>query len=495
MSGLTKKKKYVGPYASLREYLEALEKFGRVLHINDVDQDQYEATGFMYRLMEKYSAVEAPVVSFDRIKTQGQWMQGPVLGNLYGRWEFEALAMGIEPTGNLPQENYKLALDKVESLATEKGTWKTIKPVAIANSEAPSKEIKYLGKDVDLLQFPFIQTNPADGGCYINTGNVILTDEKYGRNVGTYRCQVKDSSKISINPEKNQHGWNFLMEMRARGEKSAPVAIVLGSDPIVFALSSSKVSAMGEDELEIAGGFLGKPLEVVKCETNSILVPANVEMIIEGEIPLNRMEPEGPFGEMYGYMGARKSENFFMDVTAITHRENPLFVNQFSGITRGFLTSPIETAANLKFKQQFENFLGLHYPLETPGFCFVNINKNKTREAVEIGRAISKSLKIAKITVVFDADVDIHNTKEVMHALGSRWQPHDSTEILKKAPGMGGDPSAREHGFGSRIIIDATRQTAAEGGPKEYAKMNRQYLEEGVPRIFERVNKKYGHLL
>ena len=337
MSGLTKKKKYVGPYASLREYLEALEKFGRVLHINEVDQDQYEATGFMYRLMEKYSAVEAPVVSFDRIKTQGQWMQGPVLGNLYGRWEFEALAMGIEPTSNDPQKNYKLALQKVESLATEKGAWKTIKPVAIANSEAPSKEIKYLGKDVDLLQFPFIKTNPADGGCYINTGNVILTDEKYGRNVGTYRCQVKDSSKISINPEKNQHGWNFLMEMRARGEKSAPAAIVLGSDPIVFALSSSKVSAMGEDELEIVGGFLGKPLEVVQCETNGILVPAHVEMVIEGVIPLNSMEPEGPFGEMYGYMGARKSKNFFMDVTAITHREKPLFVNQFSGITRGFL--------------------------------------------------------------------------------------------------------------------------------------------------------------
>ena len=472
-----------------------MEKFGRVLHINEVDQDQYEATGFMYRLMEKYSAVEAPVVSFDRIKTQGQWMQGPVLGNLYGRWEFEALAMGIEPTSNDPQKNYKLALQKVESLAAEKGVWKTIKPVAIANSEAPSKEIKYLGKDVDLLQFPFIKTNPADGGCYINTGNVILTDEKYGRNVGTYRCQVKDSSKISINPEKNQHGWNFLMEMRARGEKSAPAAIVLGSDPIVFALSSSKVSAMGEDELEIVGGFLGKPLEVVQCETNGILVPAHVEMVIEGVIPLNSMEPEGPFGEMYGYMGARKSKNFFMDVTAITHRENPLFVNQFSGITRGFLTSPIETAANLRFKQKFENFIGLHYPLETPGFCFVNINKNKTGEAIEIGNAISKSLKIAKITVVFDADVDIHNTKEVMHALGSRWQPHDSTEILKKAPGMGGDHSAREHGFGSRIIIDATRQTPQEGGPKEYAKMNRQYLEEGVPRIFERVDKKYGHLL
>ena len=495
MSGLTNNKKYIGPYASLREYLEALEKFGRVLHINDIDQDQYEATGFIYRLMEKYSAVEAPVVSFDRIKTQGQWMQGPVLGNLYGRWEFEALAMGIEPTGNHPQKNYKLALNRVGSLASEKGTWKTIKPIAIAGSQAPCKEIKYQGKDIDLLNFPFIKTNPADGGCYINTGNVILVDEKHGRNVGTYRCQIKHSSKISINPEKNQDGWNFLMAMKERGEKSAPAAIVLGSDPIVFALSCSKVSAMGEDELEIAGGFLGRPVEVVQCETNDILVPANVEMVIEGVIPLDSMEPEGPFGEMYGYMGAEKSKNFFMDVTAITHRENPLFVNQFSGITRGFLTSPIETTANLKFRQKFKNFIGLHYPLETPGFCFVNINKNKAGEAMEIGNAISKSLKIAKITVVFDQDVDIHNTKEVLHALGSRWQPYDSTEILKKAPGMGGDPSAREHGFGSRIIIDATRKTSTEGGPKEYAPMNRQCLEEGVPEIFERIDKKFGHLL
>ncbi len=218
-------------------------------------------------------------------------------------------------------------------------------------------------------------------------------------------------------------------------------------------------------------------------------------MVVEGLIPLDSMEPEGPFGEMYGYMGAQKSKNFFMDVTAITHRENPLFVNQFSGITRGFLTSPIEMATNLKFRQKFKNFIGLHYPLETPGFCFVNINKNKSDEAIEIGNAISKSLKIAKITVIFDQDVDIHNTKEVLHALGSRWQPYDSTEILKKAPGMGGDPSAREHGFGSRIIIDATRKTPTEGGPKEYAPMNRHCLEENVPEIFERIDKKYGRLL
>ncbi|GIT34486.1 MAG: hypothetical protein Ct9H300mP4_08050 [Gammaproteobacteria bacterium] len=166
--------------------------------------------------------------------------------------------MGIEPTGDHPQKNYKLALNRVESLASEKGTWKTMKPIAIAGSQAPCKEIKYQGKDIDLLNFPFIKTNPVDGGCYINTGNVILEDEKYGRNVGTYRCQVKHSSKISINPEKNQDGWNFLMAMRERGEKSTPAAIVLGSDPIVFALSSSKVSAMGEDELEIGRRIFGK---------------------------------------------------------------------------------------------------------------------------------------------------------------------------------------------------------------------------------------------
>ena len=103
--------------------------------------------------------------------------------------------------------------------------------------------------------------------------------------------------------------------MQERGEKRAAVAIVLGTDPITFSMSGSKIAKYGEDELGIAGGIIGEAIKVVKCETNDILVPANVEMVIEGSIPLDRMEEEGPFGEMYGYIGEKKEEedklNFF----------------------------------------------------------------------------------------------------------------------------------------------------------------------------------------
>ncbi len=104
-------------------------------------------------------------------------------------------------------------------------------------------------------------------------------------------------------------------------------------------MSSSKTARSGQDELEIAGGFKGKPVEVVKCENSDILVPANVEMIIEGEIPLNDLEKEGPFGEMYGYMGLPHEEQFYMNIKTITHRVNPMIVNQFTGVTRGYITN------------------------------------------------------------------------------------------------------------------------------------------------------------
>jgi UbiD family decarboxylase len=282
--------------------------------------------------------------------------------------------------------------------------------------------------------------------------------------------------------------------MKARGETSAKVAIVLGTDPITFAMSSSKTTRLGQDELFVAGGFLGKALDVVKCETNSLRVPANVEMVIEGEIPFD-LEPEGPFGEMYGYIGERKEENFYMNVTAVTHREKPIFVNQFTGVTRSFLTSPMEVTTNMTLKKQFPSIVGVHFPLQTPGFCFVSIKKQQPGEALSIGRQITSSVKIAKIAIVVDEDVNIHNRIEVMHAVGARWQPFSASEIVKKAGAMGGDPSATKRGEGSRIVVDATRQWPEEGGPDNYSIMNRSCLTDAFPDIFNVIDENWSHLI
>ena len=139
---------------------------------------------------------------------------------------------------------------------------------------------------------------------------------------------------------------------------------MLGTDPIVFAMSSSKTARSGQDELEIAGGFKGKPVEVVKCENSDIMVPANVEMIIEGEIPLDDFEEEGPFGEMYGYMGLPHESTFYMNIKTVTHRKSPIVVNQFTGVTRGFVTSPGEAASVKGFQKFMPELRGFHIPID-----------------------------------------------------------------------------------------------------------------------------------
>ena len=483
-----------GPFGSLRDYLKAVDELGQVLHVDKVDQDAFEATGFMYALIDKVGWGEAPIVSFNQVKTGGRWMEGPVIGNPWGRWQYEPMAFGVNAQGTNQRELYRSTLAKLETLVDEEGQWPAVEPTEISPEDAPCKEVTLLDDAIDLTQFPFLKTNPADGGPYINTGNVILEDPKYGRNAGTYRCQIKGPRKIGVNPERNQHGWTFLMDMKDRGEPFARAAVVLGADPIVFAMSSSKTTRLGQDELKVAGGFLGRPVEVVKCETSDLRVPANVEMVIEGEIPFD-FEPEGPFGEMYGYIGEMKSENFFMNVTAVTHRKNPVFINNFTGIHRGFLTSPLEMTSNLNYRKKFPSVLSVHFPLQTPGYCFIQIKKMRPGDAIEIGSEISKTLKIAKIAIVVDEDVDVHNFTEVMHAVGSRWQPQQATQIIAEAGAMGGDPSSPTRGSGSRIVIDATRKQPDEGGPEVYAKMNRECLLAEAPDIFTHIDDKFGDLI
>jgi len=223
------------------------------------------------------------------------------------------------------------------------------------------------------------------------------------------------------------------------------------------------------------------------------LVPANSEMIIEGEVPLDQpLLPEGPFGEMYGYMGAKKSANFWMNVTTITHRRNPWIVNQFTGVTRGFPTAPLEQIALAGLKRFMPNVKMLHTPVEATGLCFVSFKKQKPGEALEIGKRIAQIVGIAKIIVMVDDDVEVLDRTQVMHALGARWQPQPATAIIAEMRGMALDPSLTKRPMTSKIVIDATRQLPEEGGPKIYQALNRAELERLAPEVFEKVAAHWG---
>ena len=482
-----------GPYDSLRDYMEAIETHGNVIRIEAIDQDAYELTGFMYKLIDKHGWLGAPTVIVESVKISGEWVQGPIVINQYGMAAHEAMAIGV-PLGDIEAgqhvQNYKKALKKMMNL----GELSPIETITIDQATAPSKEVILKENEINILDFAFIQTNPGDNGRFINTGNLVTIDPEAGRNVGTYRMQIKGPRKIGISPEKGQDGWKFLMNMKEKGEDVAQAAVVLGTDPIVFAMSSSKTARSGQDELEIAGGFIGKPVEVVKCENSDILVPANVEMIIEGEIPLNDLEKEGPFGEMYGYMGLPHEEQFYMNIKTITHRVNPMIVNQFTGVTRGYITTPGEAASLRGFSKFMPELRGFHIPIDHVGFLFLSIEKTKPHQAIELAEKFN-FLPLGKIVIVVDEDVDIHNTKEVFRTVGARWQPYPGAKIIEDGLGFFLDPSAKTRGKSSRILIDATRQLPEENGPSPYPKLNREHLVEHAPEIFDLVKEKWGHLI
>jgi 4-hydroxy-3-polyprenylbenzoate decarboxylase len=447
----------------------------------------------MYKLIDKHGWLGAPSVIVESVKISGEWIQGPIVINQYGMAAHEAMAIGV-PLDDIEAgqhvQNYKKALKKMMDI----GELSPIETKTIDQAAAPSKEVILKENEINILDFAFIQTNPGDNGRFINTGNLVTIDPETGRNVGTYRMQIKGPRKIGISPEKGQDGWKFLMNMKEKGEDVAQAAVVLGTDPIVFAMSSSKTARSGQDELEIAGGFKGKPVEVVKCENSDILVPANVEMIIEGEIPLNDLEKEGPFGEMYGYMGLPHEEQFYMNIKTITHRVNPMIVNQFTGVTRGYITTPGEAASLRGFSKFMPELRGFHIPIDHVGFLFLSIEKTKPHQAIELAEKFN-FLPLGKIVIVVDEDVDIHNTKEVFQTVGARWQPYPGAKLIEDGPGFFLDPSAKTRGKSSRILIDATRQLPEENGPSPYPKLNREHLIEHAPEIFALVEEKWGHLI
>jgi UbiD family decarboxylase len=494
-----RKYKSMFPHDNFREWMEDLERRGLVMRVKRMDQDNYEMAALAYRLMDCIGMYDAPAVLVEEVKIDGEWRKGPVIFNHMGHWDTEAIALGLEPVPHHGTATYRNCIQHMLTMLEENGgKVPSIPPVEVSRDKAPVKELVFTGDDINIYDFPFITSNPGDSGRYVNTGSVFTEDVELGSNFGTYRCEIKGPRKIGVNPEPNQGAWKMFMAKKERGEKEAVCSIVLGQDPMVWTLSGSAIAKSGkEDELALAGGMRGKPVEVVKSETNNMMVPANAEMVIEGIVPLDEpMEPEGPFGEMYGYLGLKKSENFFMNITAITCRKDPWILNQFTGVTRGFITSPLEGVSISRLRKLAPQIVDFHSPVEATGLGFMSINKEKPGQALSIGKKVARIVPITKVLVVVDAeDMDVYNRTQMMSAMGSRWQPYPATEIIESARGMPLDPSSPDRPNSSKIIIDATRQWPEEGGPEVYPELNRTLLTKLAPQSWEGVDAKWADML
>ncbi len=489
------------PFDTFRDWIGTLEAHGLLLRFERMDQDAYHTTGLFFRATDKFGMYETPAMMFENVKIDGQWVKGPVIANHQGHWNTDALIWGIDPVPGDPHATYRLAKAHMsEMLEKNRGKWPELAPVEVMREKALCKEVVLTGDDIDITRFAFLKTNPADVDRYVNTGSVFMDDVELGPNFGTYRCQIKGPRKLGMNSTSVHQGYKMFMAAKARGEKSVPVSIVVGQDPVVWLLSSAPVvfrkDGVWIDELAIAGGMRGRPIETVKSETSNIRVPAHAEMVIEGEVPLDApTEREGPFGEMFGYLGPANPENLWLNITAITHRHDPWIMNAYTGMQRGMVTAPLDSLYELFLRRRIPNFVDFHLGQDVMGVVCMSIDKTGPGQGMEAGLAVANSHPIAKVVIVVDKDINVLDRTAVVFAMGSRWQPHPATKIIEEAFGIGTDPSQLVERQTSKVVIDATKQLPGEGGRAEFPELNRVLLEKGAPKVFEEVDALYGQAL
>ncbi len=490
------------PFDTLRDWMAAMEANGAVMRFDGMDQDTFHTTGLVFRATDKFGMYETPAMIFENIKQDGQWFKGPVIANHQGHWIAEPLIWGIEPIPGDHYASYRRAKDYLHKMLEENGgQYPQIPPIEVANDKALCKQVVLTGDQIDLNSFAFLKTNPADGGRYVNTGSVFTDDAEMGPNFGTYRCQIKGQRKLGLNSETNHMGYKQIVAARERGATRVPISIVLGQDPVTWAISSTavvdrRVIKGKVDELAVAGGMRGKAIDVVKCETNDMRVPAHAEMIIEGFVPLDApLEDEGPFGEMFGCLGPVKEDNFWLEVTAVTHRRDPWIINAYTGMQKGMVTAPIDCLYENTLRKTVPNFVDYHMPHDVMGVVAVSIDKDAPGQGLEAGRAIAARNPIAKVVIVVDKDIDVLNRTAIVFAVGSRWQPDPASEVIADSRGIITDPSQLIEGRTSKIIIDATRQLPGEGGREKFPETNRALLLQGAPEIFAEVDALYGQRL
>jgi 2,5-furandicarboxylate decarboxylase 1 len=382
-----------------------------------------------------------PVLLFERVRGS----RFPVLTNLHASRSRLALAMGAAPA---------------EMLRTYLGAME--RPVAPRMvSSGPVQEVVLTGGQVDLGALPQIVHHEGDAGVFL-TAAISFARDPNGEiwNCAYNRLMLKGRDMTAIHLTLGKHLWEFHRAAEAR-HQPLPVAFAIGVHPAI-ALGALAIGSVDEDERGIMGGLLGEPLELVRCQTCDVLVPAHAEMVIEAEILPHQRTPEGPFGEFTGYsLGERQRE--VVKVNAITHRRDAIFQDISVAHLDHLLLSTIPIEANLyrAVRAMVPTVRAVRVP--APFTCYVSLEQRIPGQGKNAILAVLGADLYMKRVVVVDHDVDLFDDRQVNWAIATRCQPDRDITVVTHARGSDLDPSTSEDGYTAKWGVDATAKPSLAG--------------------------------
>jgi len=506
-------------FASFREFVNTLDRAGELIRVTQPVATELEITELADRQMKsprggKALLIEQPTVN-------GQPSPFPVAINTMGSWKRMALSLGAnsldEAAAELgalmkakPPTGFREAL-KLLSTAVD---LRHAKPRLV--EEGPCKEVvhRVAGSKLKveswpkapsvsdpstfnlqpatLLNLPILKCWPLDGGRFFTLPCVVTRDPDTGaRNVGMYRVQIYDDRTTGLHWQLQKVGARHGRRYHETGTHM-PVAIFLGGDP-VFTFAATAPLPDGLDEFLLAGYLRKKSVELVKCETNDLEVPANADFVIEGYVdPTEPLRDEGPFGDHTGYYTLPEPYPVF-HVTAVTHRKDAVYPATIVGMP------PMEDfylgGASVKlflpvFKMNFPEIVDLALPAEGVfhNLVFVSIRKTYPLQAYKIMHGLwgMGQMMFTKYIIVVDDDVDVHNTSEVLFRLCADTDPQRDS-IFTKGPSDVLDHATSEIALGSKLGIDATKKLPGEGFKRPWPPLIK--MDESVKAKVEKLFK------
>jgi 2,5-furandicarboxylate decarboxylase 1 len=434
---------------SLRDWLQHLAATGR-LAVAQPGISLTDELAAVSKTLEREQAVLFPAPDQHAI---------PVVANLFADRSWVA-----ESIGAAPQD----MLSRFQAAVRRPLPWVEVEA-------APVQEV--IHREVDLLrQLPIPKHNEHDSGPYITAALLIARNPKNGvQNVSIHRCQVSGPDRIGVLLLPRHTAHYFRMAEQA-GE-ALEIALVIGVHPACI-LASQAIAALDDDEMEIAGALLGRPVEMVKCRTNNVRVPAHAEIVIEGRILPKVREPEGPFGEFPQYYGPR-ADREVIHVDAITHRKAAIFHTIVGGGLEHLILGEIPREATLLEHLQRSFPAVRDVRLTRGGTCryhlAVKIDKTSDGEPKNIIMGAFAGHYDVKQVVVVDMDVDIDDSSEIEWAVATRFQADRDLLVVSGAQGSKLDPSSAG-GISAKMGLDATKPVAA--APMTFKRIHVKGLEQ-----------------